>query len=210
MATSVWMGAPKGKVSMRNVGGIRVFGGSYPARIWRAYMEKALEGTPAIDFQPPDEKAFAKGECLAVTVERSLLRSGRNSSTRGLGSPTGSVGGRGFSVAGAVVDQVVNGPIVPKATSRTATRGRTCADYLGGASSKKTKSTRKRQATRATTQHTFVPVQVANPVDSGGDLPPRAVQTTPPPVVAVTPGADTPAATSPPAASPPEPAAASG
>ena len=210
MATSVWMGAPKGKVSMRNVGGIRVFGGSYPARIWRAYMEKALEGTPAIDFQPPDEKAFAKGECLAVTVERSLLRSGRNSSTRGLGSPTGSVGGRGFSVAGAVVDQVVNGPIVPKATSRTATRGRTCADYLGGASSKKAKSTRKRQATRATTQHTFVPVQVANPVDSGGDLPPRAVQTTPPPVVAVTPGADTPAATSPPAASPPEPAAASG
>ena len=209
VATAVWMGAPEAKISMRNVGGIRVFGGSYPARIWKAYMEKALAGTPSVDFVPTDEKAFAKGECLAVTVEKSLLREVRRGSSSGRAaaaavSPSG-VGGRGFSVAGGPMTVAVNGPSIPKATSRTVPRGRTCADYLGGATKSKTKAT-KRRVTTASTPDTFVPVQVANPVD-GGDLPPRAQQTTPPPVTSVSAGAETPAvqapATTPPSASPP-------
>lgn len=213
VATAVWMGAPEGKVPMRNVGGIRVFGGSYPARIWKAYMEKALEGKPSVDFEAADEKAWAKAECLAVTVEKSLLRdTKRKTSTRGLApSGTADAAGRGFGVSIAdqvPIEQVVSGPTVPKATSRTATRGRTCSYYLGG-STRKATTTKKRVRTRTTTEATFVPVQVANPAggpSDNGDLPSRVEQTTPPPVVAVTPAAE-PAATAPPATSPPATAA---
>lgn len=54
LATSIWMGDPKGRTPMYNVGGITVFGGTYPARIWHAYTEAALQGQPAIDFPGPD------------------------------------------------------------------------------------------------------------------------------------------------------------
>ncbi len=39
LVTAVWMGAPAERVPMSNVGGIRVMGGTYPARIFRAFME---------------------------------------------------------------------------------------------------------------------------------------------------------------------------
>jgi hypothetical protein len=35
---------------MRNIGGINVTGGSFPARIWKQFMERALEGQPVIPF----------------------------------------------------------------------------------------------------------------------------------------------------------------
>ena len=50
LATAVWMGDPLGNVPMRSVGGIRVFGGTYPARIWSAYMTLALKDLPVVDF----------------------------------------------------------------------------------------------------------------------------------------------------------------
>jgi penicillin-binding protein 1A len=56
LATAVWMGDPLANVSMRNVGGIRVFGGTYPARIWSAYMTEVLKGYPDIDLPPPDAR----------------------------------------------------------------------------------------------------------------------------------------------------------
>jgi membrane peptidoglycan carboxypeptidase len=54
LATSVWMGDPKGRTPMYNVGGITVYGGTFPARIWHAYTEDALLGQPSIDFPGPD------------------------------------------------------------------------------------------------------------------------------------------------------------
>ncbi|MDQ3306163.1 MAG: transglycosylase domain-containing protein, partial [Actinomycetota bacterium] len=42
LSTAVWMGSPSGNVEMTNVGGVRVTGGSYPAKIWQAYMGPAL------------------------------------------------------------------------------------------------------------------------------------------------------------------------
>ena len=36
---AVWMGDPAGETPMTNVGGISVFGATYPAEIWRAFME---------------------------------------------------------------------------------------------------------------------------------------------------------------------------
>jgi penicillin-binding protein 1A len=54
LVSSVWMGDPHGRTPMTYVGGITVFGGTYPARIWHAYTEAALQGQPPIGFPPPD------------------------------------------------------------------------------------------------------------------------------------------------------------
>ena len=53
LATAVWMGSPEGNVPMGDVGGVRVTGGSYPARIWQAFMGPAMAGQPIVPFPPP-------------------------------------------------------------------------------------------------------------------------------------------------------------
>jgi 1A family penicillin-binding protein len=60
LATAVWMGNPLSQDSMKNVGGIRVTGGSYPAATWGAYMAEAMKGQPVLKFTEPDLKAFGK------------------------------------------------------------------------------------------------------------------------------------------------------
>ncbi|MBI4729056.1 MAG: penicillin-binding protein [Acidobacteria bacterium] len=52
LVAGVWMGYPEGRRSMERVRGIAVTGGSFPARIWRAFMIEALRGAPARDFEP--------------------------------------------------------------------------------------------------------------------------------------------------------------
>jgi membrane peptidoglycan carboxypeptidase len=64
LATAVWMGSPVGNIDMTNVGGIRVTGGSYPARIFGAYMDIALEGMASEDFPAADSKRIAKGKFI--------------------------------------------------------------------------------------------------------------------------------------------------
>jgi len=54
LATAVWMGSPTGYDSMRRVGGITVYGGTYPARIWHEYMAAALGDGPAVGFPEPE------------------------------------------------------------------------------------------------------------------------------------------------------------
>jgi penicillin-binding protein 1A len=54
LATAVWMGNPEQEVPMLDVGGIRVTGGSYPARIWHDFMAAALAGQPAVDWSRPE------------------------------------------------------------------------------------------------------------------------------------------------------------
>ena len=55
LATAVWMGSPVGNsVKMINVAGVpRVAGGTFPARIWQAFMGPAHDGVPVEDFPPP-------------------------------------------------------------------------------------------------------------------------------------------------------------
>lgn len=48
LSTAVWVGYREGQVSMTDVHGIKVTGGSYPARIWQRFMSRAL----AIRRQP--------------------------------------------------------------------------------------------------------------------------------------------------------------
>jgi penicillin-binding protein 1A len=61
LTAAVWMGNPNGQDpnnpvdQMKNVGGVgEVFGGTYPAEIWQAFMSAALAGQPAPSFIPPD------------------------------------------------------------------------------------------------------------------------------------------------------------
>jgi penicillin-binding protein 1A len=56
LATAVWMGYPGREVPMTDVGGIRVTGGSYPARIWHDFMAAALAGEPSLDWQQPSDR----------------------------------------------------------------------------------------------------------------------------------------------------------
>ena len=52
LATTVWMGATTGEVPMTDVGGIQVFGGTYPARIWQAFMSSELDGQSPLPLPP--------------------------------------------------------------------------------------------------------------------------------------------------------------
>ena len=58
LATAVWMGHPKGQISMKGVGGVNVTGGSFPAQIWKAFMEPATGLLPVVDFGLPDPAAW--------------------------------------------------------------------------------------------------------------------------------------------------------
>ncbi len=56
LATAVWMGAPASNaISMYNVGIFpKVYGGTYPAMIFSAFMKQFLAGQAVIDFAPPE------------------------------------------------------------------------------------------------------------------------------------------------------------
>lgn len=61
LSACVWMGAPVGRVPMTNVGGITVYGGTYPAQVWKRFMDAELVGVPAVDFEPAPPLAAAPG-----------------------------------------------------------------------------------------------------------------------------------------------------
>ncbi|HEY4331887.1 MAG TPA: penicillin-binding transpeptidase domain-containing protein, partial [Ilumatobacteraceae bacterium] len=56
LTTSVWVGNPNGYIKMNNVpefvkdGVSKVQGGTYPDKIWKAYMDAALDGQPPLDW----------------------------------------------------------------------------------------------------------------------------------------------------------------
>jgi penicillin-binding protein 1A len=66
LATTVWIGYTKGEIPMESVHGIAVSGGSFPAEIWRLFMEPALEGTEPTSFAEPaywpEWRPFTRGE----------------------------------------------------------------------------------------------------------------------------------------------------
>jgi penicillin-binding protein 1A len=66
LATTVWVGYTKGEIPMDSVHGISVAGGTFPAEIWRIFMDDALDGTPETPFAEPDHwptwKPFTRGQ----------------------------------------------------------------------------------------------------------------------------------------------------
>jgi penicillin-binding protein 1A len=53
LEATVWVGYPQAEIPMENVHGIAVAGGSFPAEIWRLFMERATRYSPAQDFAEP-------------------------------------------------------------------------------------------------------------------------------------------------------------
>jgi penicillin-binding protein 1A len=50
LSATVWVGYPQAEIPMTNVHGISVAGGTFPATIWRLFMEEAIGPTPERDF----------------------------------------------------------------------------------------------------------------------------------------------------------------
>ena len=70
LATAVWMGSPgKTQLPMTSVGGITVFGGTYPAMIWGAYMREAVVGKTPFKFPPPDPVTARPSRQLVLVGE---------------------------------------------------------------------------------------------------------------------------------------------
>jgi penicillin-binding protein 1A len=55
ITTAVWMGDPNAETPMTSVGGISVFGATYPADIWAAFMKAAHKDLPVVKLIPPNE-----------------------------------------------------------------------------------------------------------------------------------------------------------
>ena len=55
LTTVVWVGYPQGEIPMESVHGISVSGGSFPADIWRRYMQRALWSSPPQEWEEPSE-----------------------------------------------------------------------------------------------------------------------------------------------------------
>ena len=53
LETTVWVGYPQGEIPMENVHGVSVQGGTFPATIWRLFMEAAMAKHPALDWRQP-------------------------------------------------------------------------------------------------------------------------------------------------------------
>jgi penicillin-binding protein 1A len=74
LATTVWIGYTRGEIPMENVHGIAVSGGSFPAEIWRLFMEPALDGVEPTSFPEPafwpEWKPFTRGQ-YALTYDPS-------------------------------------------------------------------------------------------------------------------------------------------
>lgn len=61
LVAAVWMGDPAAYTPMTNVGRFGdVFGGTYPALIWKQFMTAALRGQPIRKFTPPDPTRWPK------------------------------------------------------------------------------------------------------------------------------------------------------
>ncbi|CAN5835821.1 PBP1A family penicillin-binding protein [soil metagenome] len=66
LATTVWMGYTRSEIPMRNVHGIAVSGGSFPAEMWRLFMEPSLDSIEPRAFPEPSVwptwEPFTRGE----------------------------------------------------------------------------------------------------------------------------------------------------
>jgi len=66
LEATVWVGYPQAEIPMENVHGIAVAGGSFPAEIWRLFMERVVRYSPPQDFALPRTypvwKPFERGD----------------------------------------------------------------------------------------------------------------------------------------------------
>lgn len=84
ITTAVWMGYPEGSVSMDDVHGIQVQGGTFPAEMWHDYMSQAVADMPALEFADVDADVLRAGEILDPRYGRTqVVASGDTSGDNG-------------------------------------------------------------------------------------------------------------------------------
>jgi penicillin-binding protein 1A len=71
LATAVWVGYPNARIPMKHVHGIEVFGGTFPAQIWRSFVTGALKGERAAEFESPGTAIRWKRWCGRFQYARS-------------------------------------------------------------------------------------------------------------------------------------------
>jgi hypothetical protein len=80
------MGSPESVVPMQNVGGINVFGGTFPALVWHNYMDQALADVPILPFAEP---VYTRGGTyLRMPDERNSYSTRSSGNTRRSGPQT--------------------------------------------------------------------------------------------------------------------------
>jgi len=95
LETTVWVGYPRAEIPMTNVHGIAVAGGTFPATIWKLFMESALGSSHEYDFPQPKElpvwKPFTRGQYAIQAAPPSPAPppAPTTSSTTGTTSPRG-------------------------------------------------------------------------------------------------------------------------
>ena len=71
LEATVWIGHPRGEVPMLNVHGIAVSGPTFPATIWKTFMQKAVGRTNPVDFKVPSVlptwHSFTRGQYAVGT-----------------------------------------------------------------------------------------------------------------------------------------------
>jgi penicillin-binding protein 1A len=97
LATAVWMGNPESVVPMNDVGGINVFGGTFPALVWHNFMQDAMAGLPVVTFEAPGSTRGGKYQepkgkeiprAFDTTPSSSSTSSSSSSSSSGSSPPT--------------------------------------------------------------------------------------------------------------------------
>jgi penicillin-binding protein 1A len=85
LAAAVWVGYPQARIPMKHVHGIEVFGGTFPARIWRTFMLSALRGDRSEGFAQPAGSIHWKRWCGPFQYARTYadaLKGGRRCTTK--------------------------------------------------------------------------------------------------------------------------------
>ena len=95
LSTSVWIGYPDQQLPMDNVHGGQVWGGGFPATIWKDFMTTAIKDKPVRDFALPKEKVDFK-----KLTGKYVLYSGGDAPA----APVDAYGNTGRTTAGTVTD----------------------------------------------------------------------------------------------------------
>ena len=85
LAAAVWVGYPQARIPMKHVHGIEVFGGTFPARIWRTFMLSALRGARSEAFVLPTGSIHWKRWCGPFQYARTYAdaqKGGRRCTTK--------------------------------------------------------------------------------------------------------------------------------
>jgi penicillin-binding protein 1A len=68
LSCAVWVGYPEGLISMRSVHGMTVYGGTFPAQIWKTFMGTVLAEVPKNAFPTTSEDSGSDNNLVTVEI----------------------------------------------------------------------------------------------------------------------------------------------